>query len=126
LIECHGLESQLLQSIPRTPKKGFLLKMGTSNLPVSPNPKRVAAGRLNHAKRRGLTPEGREQLRQAALRNKPWRHSTGPRTPEGKARAAANGRRRQCGPLSIRQLDAQLADLATFANSMVETRALLE
>lgn len=40
--------------------------------------------------RKGLTPKGRERLRQAALRNKPWRLSTGPRTPEGKARSRAN------------------------------------
>jgi len=100
--------------------------MGTSNWPVSPNPRRVAAGRLNHAKRKGLSPEGREQLRQAALRNKPWRHATGPRTPEGKAKAAANGRRRQYGPVSVRELRAQLAKLAEFTNSMCDTRALAE
>ena len=55
-----------------------------------PNPKRVAAGRLNRMKSKGLTPAGREKLRQSALQRKPWLHSTGPRTPEGKARAAQN------------------------------------
>jgi hypothetical protein len=59
-----------------------------------PDPKRVLAGRLNRLKRRGITPEGREKLRQLALVNRPWQFATGPRTPEGKARAAANGRRR--------------------------------
>jgi len=28
----------------------------------APNPRRVVAGRLNRAKRKGLTPEGRERL----------------------------------------------------------------
>ena len=57
----------------------------------TPNPKRVAAGRRNRLKRKGLTPEGRQRLREAALKNKPWLHSTGPKTPEGKMRAAQNG-----------------------------------
>jgi len=55
-------------------------------------------------KRRGLSPEGREKLRQAAVANRPWEHSTGPRTPEGKARSAANGKVRQKGPYSTREL----------------------
>ena len=50
-----------------------------------PNPRRVAAGKRNRAKRKGLTPEGRGKLRQSALRHKPWRFSSGPKTPEGKA-----------------------------------------
>jgi hypothetical protein len=37
-----------------------------------------------------LTAEGRQRLRLAALANRPWEHSTGPRTPEGKSRSAAN------------------------------------
>src|SRR5262245_28008118 len=55
-------------------------------------------------KRRGLSPEGREKLRQAAVANRPWEHSTGPRTPEGKARSAANGKVRQKGPYSTREI----------------------
>lgn len=73
-----------------------------------PNPKRVAAGRRNRKMRGPLTPEGRERLRQAALRNKPWLHSTGPTTPEGKARSAANGRKRQVGEKSIREIRAEV------------------
>ncbi len=45
-----------------------------------PDPARVAAGRFHYAKRKGLTPEGRERIRAAALANKPWIRSTGPRT----------------------------------------------
>jgi hypothetical protein len=76
-----------------------------------PNPRRVAAGRENRAKRKWLTPAGRERLRQAALRSRPWRFATGPRTAAGKARSARNGRARQRGPASVRQLRAELADV---------------
>jgi hypothetical protein len=70
--------------------------------PRSPNPRRVAAGKLNRAKRKGLTPAGAERLRRAALAQKPWEHATGPRTPEGKAKAAANGLARAAGRESVR------------------------
>jgi len=54
--------------------------------PVSP-----ASDRSDGEKTAGLTPEGRRRLQEAALANRPWEHSTGPRTAEGKARSAANG-----------------------------------
>ena len=38
-----------------------------------------------------LSPRGLKSLREAALRNQPWNHSTGPRTGEGKARSRMNG-----------------------------------
>ena len=75
---------------------------------LCPNPKRVEAGRRNRALRRGLTDAGRERLRKAALANRPWEGSTGPRTPEGKARAADNGRSRQAGPVSVRQMKSEM------------------
>ena len=53
--------------------------------PAGPNPRRVAAGRLNRAKCQGLTEAGRQRLREAALANRPWQFSTGPRTAAGKA-----------------------------------------
>jgi len=77
----------------------------------APNPKRVAAGRSNQRKRKGLTLAGRERLRQSALCHQPWTHSTGPRTAAGKAQAVANGKRRQLGPFSIRELRAALGPL---------------
>lgn len=40
--------------------------------------------------RRGVSPEGRVRLREAAQHHRPWEHSTGPRTPEGKARSCVN------------------------------------
>ena len=93
--------------------------------PSSPNPRRVEAGRRNRAKRRGLSVAGRERLRQAALANQPWEHSTGPRTPEGKARAADNGRSRQAGPLSIRQLRAEMAEVHAIIGQMQAMRGRL-
>ena len=59
--------------------------------------RQIEANRRNRKKWRGFTPEGRRRLREAALRNRPWEHSTGPRTKKGKAKAAENGRSR--GPV---------------------------
>ncbi len=87
-----------------------------------PNPRRIAAGKLNRSKRRGLTPEGRQRLREAAMRNKPWAYSTGPRTPAGKAKVAQNGKALQKGPLSVRQLRGELAELRALAREMREGR----
>jgi hypothetical protein len=83
-----------------------------------PNPRRVAAGRVNWAKRKGLTPEGREKLREAALANRPWLRTGGPCTPEGKARSAANGRLRQRGPRSVREVRRDLGKLREFVRLM--------
>jgi hypothetical protein len=69
-----------------------------------------------------LTPEGRERLRQAALRNQPWRFSTGPRTPEGKAQMVLNGKRCQLGPRSVREVRAELAGLRALLQDMQTTR----
>src|SRR4051812_40741936 len=86
------------------------------------NPKRVAAGKLNVLKRKGLTPEGLERIRAATLANRPWEHSTGPRTPEGKARAAANGRSRQVGERSVRSLRAEVAACLKLVREMASLR----
>jgi hypothetical protein len=89
----------------------------------APNPKRVAAGRLNQTKRKCLTPEGRERLRRAAQANQPWRFSTGPRTLTGKATAAANGKKQQLGLLSVRELKADLRKLRAMVKDMAEVRS---
>jgi hypothetical protein len=89
------------------------------------NPRRVAAGKANVQKRHGLSPEGRERVRAAALAHQPWRSSTGPRTPEGKARAAANGKRHQVGERSVRQLRAELAGCLALAREMAACRGRL-
>jgi hypothetical protein len=75
----------------------------------------VAAGRAARARRGPLTEAGRARLRQAALRHRPWAASTGPTSAAGKARAAANGRSRQAGPVSVRQARAEVAALAAVA-----------
>jgi len=90
-----------------------------------PSPARSAAGKANRAKRRGLTEDGRQRLREAAFRNKPWQFSSGPRTPEGKAKAAQNGRQRQAGTISVRQLRAELCTVRELAKEMTETRTLV-
>ncbi len=94
----------------------------TADLHRVKNPKRVEAGRLNRKKRKGLTPEGRERLRRAALAHRPWRFPRGPTTPEGKAKAAQNGRMRQKGPVSVRQVRAELAELRAMVAAMREGR----
>lgn len=76
----------------------------------TPNPKRVEAGRRNRRLRGELTEAGRDRLRQSALRHRPWTRSTGPKTPTGKARAAANGKVRQTRPRSVREARADAAE----------------
>jgi hypothetical protein len=88
-----------------------------------PNPRRVAAGRLNRARRGPLTPEGRERLRQAALRNRPWEHSTGPRTLAGRAQSIINGKRRQRGPKSVREIRGDLKRVDELIRQMRQARA---
>ena len=112
-------------------RSGMANELTSSTVAKSPNrtkapknPKRVAAGRLNHAKRRGLTPAGRERIRQTALRNKPWQHSTGPRTAAGKARSARNSTFRRNGLYSRSELRARLADFKALLNEMEATRRL--
>ena len=41
----------------------------------------------------GWSPERRQRQREAIQRWKPWEQSTGPWTPEGKAKASQNGRK---------------------------------
>jgi nucleoid-associated protein YgaU len=74
-----------------------------------PNPKRVAAGKINAMKRVGFSEEGLAKVRAAALINRPWLYSTGPRTAEGKARSSANGRSKQIGDRSAREVRREIA-----------------
>ena len=68
--------------------------------------------------RRTLSPEGRERLRAAAMKHQPWRHSTGPRSALGRAQAVVNGKRRQKGPISVRERRRQVADVLETVKSM--------
>jgi hypothetical protein len=92
----------------------------------SPNSKRVEAGRRNWLKRRGLTPEGAEKLRQSALTHKPWAYSTGPRTPAGKDQARRNGKTRQKGHRSVREVRQLLAQVQCLTLEMAAGRGLVE
>ena len=86
---------------------------------------RMAAGRRNRQLSGPLTERGRQRLRDAALRNQPWRFSTGPRTFEGKARAAMNGRCHQPDPVSLRQLRAGIAGFGGLVSQMAQLRQQL-
>jgi hypothetical protein len=85
----------------------------------------VEAGRRNRRLWRGFSAGGLERLREAALAGRPWEHATGPRTPEGKARAAANGKLRQTGPVSARGLKAEVAEFHALARRMAALRSRL-
>ena len=86
----------------------------------------MLAGCANRKKRGELTPEGREALRQTALRWKPWQSSTGPRTPEGKAQVANNGRLRQKGEVSAREIRRQLAGVNSFITELAAMRRSIQ
>jgi hypothetical protein len=92
----------------------------------APNPRRVAAGKRNRALRKELTEEGRRRLQEAARRNQPWQHSTGPKTPTGKARAAQNAKNLQLGPLSVREIKRDLADLPGLLGDMRANRQMVD
>ena len=93
---------------------------------TAPNPRRVAAGRVNGPKRGPLTAEGRQQLQEAALRNQPWRFSTGPKTAAGKAQVVKNGKKRQIGPRSVREIRAELAGALSLLRGMGQDRQVAE
>jgi hypothetical protein len=87
----------------------------------APNPRRVAAGKLNRKKRGPLSERGRERLRAAIAINKPWLRSTGPKTPQGKERVAQNGQLSQKDRLSVRQARALLAKARSLLKAFDET-----
>jgi hypothetical protein len=87
--------------------------------------RRSEINRRNRAKWRGFTPDGLEKLRAAAMINQPWRYTTGPRTAAGKARSAQNGRYRQKGEKSSRELRTELADVFAFIHEMDAARRSL-
>ena len=100
------------------------VKVGASSRPA--NPRRVAAGKRNRALRKELTEEGRRRLQEAAHRNQPWQHSTGPKTPTGKARAAQNAKKLQLGLLSVREIKRDLADLPGLLGDMRANRQMVD
>ncbi len=87
-----------------------------------PNPKRVAAGRRNQRKWKGLTEAGRLRQRESVLQRKPWLRSTGPRTAEGKAKSALNGKKQQQGELSVREMRRELSEVGTTLDCLATIR----
>jgi hypothetical protein len=87
---------------------------------VPADPRRVEVGRRNRVKWKGITAAGLERLRLSALEHRPWRFATGPRTPEGRARCADNGRRRCRGDVSIPQARAEVARAMALLDDMAE------
>lgn len=71
--------------------------------PTVPNPRRVSAGRLNRARRRGLSEAGRERLRESALRVQPWKFAIGQKSAAARQQSVRNGKVRQNGILSVRE-----------------------
>jgi len=69
-----------------------------------------------------LTEEGRQRLREAALRHQPWKRSTGPVSADGKATVALNGRQHRANPQSRRQLRAGLAGITGLVQQMAQLR----
>ncbi len=76
--------------------------------------------------RRNLSAAGRQRLRDAALRNRPWEYSTGPKTPAGKARVAQNGRWRQRGGKSKRAIKTEIQEALATTDRLAELTQLLE
>jgi hypothetical protein len=73
-----------------------------------------------------LTDAGRQRLWAAALRYRPWQHATGPTTAAGKEQVKRNGKKRQLGPRSTREILADLADLRVLVRDLRACRALAE
>ncbi len=97
-----------------------------NHLPPSscPDPKTMQTGRQKRLKRGQKTPEVIEKLRQYAFKNKPWLHSTGPRTAEGKTRSAANVLKRRKAENSVRRLRAEVAQIGSLIKKMTDARLL--
>jgi hypothetical protein len=86
------------------------------------NPRRVAAGRVNGAKRRAWGAADRLRLANQCRQRQPWLAATGPRTADGKRRAAANGRMHLPDPRSVRQVRASLRDVWELIAQMTRAR----
>lgn len=92
--------------------------------PKAKNHRRVEAGKRNRALRRGITDTGRQKLRDAIGRHKPWLKTCGPKTPQGKAQAAKNGLRGKT--TSMRQIDRELKFLQSLVDGMRKSRLWFE
>jgi hypothetical protein len=80
---------------------------------------------VKRTRNRTYTARDREMLRQLALMGRPWEHSTGPRTVEGKARVAENGRKRQKGDESVRQIRRNIAQVKSMIRAIASLDEVL-
>jgi hypothetical protein len=62
----------------------------------------------------------------SVLRTQPWSCSTGPKTPPGKRQSATNGKKRQVGPISIREHRAELKGVRDLVRLMSEVRRIAD
>src|SRR5262249_41267872 len=72
-----------------------------------------------------FTAEGLEKLRQTALTHQPWKKSTGPRSAKARAQAVINGKRRQLGERSVREVKADVAELNYLLQHMDTCREVM-
>lgn len=80
--------------------------------------RRRAALLANLARAGALTPDGRERLRRACRRNRPWQYATGPRTAAGKRRCRMNAHRTGEHDAGSRVAAAILADLGRLLDAV--------
>ena len=80
---------------------------------------------MNWLLRRKWSVEDRRRQSANARRLKPWKHSTGPRSAEGKQRVAMNGWKNQPNANSRRQIRIALADVTGMTAQMVEWRRMI-
>jgi hypothetical protein len=76
-------------------------------------------------KQQPLSPDARQRIREATLRNQPWLRSTGPRTEAGKAIVAQNGRKTQKDARSVPQVRADIAGINDLIRQIAELRSQL-
>ncbi len=74
--------------------------------------------KLRQAK--GWTPERRRPQASRIRRQRPWRHATGPRTVEGKARSSQNAVARDPNALLMKELRALLREQARFRRELAK------
>jgi hypothetical protein len=86
------------------------------------DPRQAEPALRNRRRPKNWSTEGLERLRAAAWATRPWELTRGPTTAAGKARSAANGRSRQKGEKSVRQLRAELASVLILIEEMGAAR----
>lgn len=69
---------------------------------------------------------GLERLREAARKNRPWQYAQGPRSEKARAQSVINGKRRQLGPESIRELRRERQQWREILELVDQTRSDVE